>query len=332
MKDLRISCCLPPSKDVPRYARLAEELGYACVFLYDSPALYGDIWMSLARMADATSRIGIGLGVGVPSLRHPLVIAAAIASLEELAAGRVTYGFGAGFTARYTMGQKPLRWVDMRLFFTQLRALLRGETVEIDGGACQMIHSPGFAPRRPITVPLLAAASGPKGYEVAREVADGVFCDREIPRGFARCLQYTFGTVLEPGEDHTSPRVQAAAGPFATTAYHAVWQYGAEHVDAMPGGAAWRASIEAERPPGQRHLATHEGHLVAISERDRTLIEAAGAFITQIGWTGDAEAIRRHLSESASAGATEIVMSMAGPDIPRELRAFALACGLTAQR
>lgn len=60
---------------------LAETLGYKRAWLYDSPALHPDVWMVLSRCAQRTSRIGLGPGVLVPSLRHPMVNAAAIAEL-----------------------------------------------------------------------------------------------------------------------------------------------------------------------------------------------------------------------------------------------------------
>lgn len=328
MRDLRISCFLAPSKDAPSYASLAEELGYDGVYIYDSPALYGDVWMCLGRIADVTSRITIGTGVGVPSLRHPMVTASAIAAIEELAPGRLVCGFGAGWSARFAMGQKPMRWEDMRRFFIQLRALLQGETVEVDGAKCQMIHSPGFAPRRPINVPLLAGVSGPKGIEVARAVADGVFCEQEIPPGFDRCLKFAVGTILDPGEDHTSRRMQEAIGVVYATYIHGMLERSPEMVDNMPGGLEWRARVEAERPADERHLVLHEGHNATVTERDWPLIEAAGPVLTSIGWTGAADKIPGYLDDAAQEGATEVVMAMNGPDIPREIRAFARAAGL----
>jgi len=331
MKNLRISCFLAPTKDAPAYARIAEQLGYDGVFIYDSPALFGDVWMSLGRIAEATSRISIGTGVAVPSLRHPMVTAAAIASIEELAPGRLVCGFGVGWSARFAMGQKAMRWEDMRRFLTQLRGLLEGRTVEIDGKPCQMIHGPGFAPPRPIKVPFIAAASGPKGFEVARAVADGVFCDREVPKGFDRCLKFAVGTVLDPGEDHTSSRVRAAIGPVYVTNFHGMYEMAPDMVDKMPGGAAWRARVEGERPAKERHLALHEGHLAMVTERDRQLIDAAGPGLLT-GWTGPAETIRGHLDDAVREGVTEVVMGMAGPDIPRELEAFAGAAGLQRRR
>ena len=63
-------------------------LGYRRAWLYDSPALATDVWMVLSRCAERTSRIGLGPGVLVPSLRHPMVNAAAIAELVNQAPGR----------------------------------------------------------------------------------------------------------------------------------------------------------------------------------------------------------------------------------------------------
>jgi len=322
---LALSCGSPPRHDIVDLARRAEDLGYARFWVYDSPALYGDLWVALARIAESTSRIGLATGVAVPSLRHPMVTAAAIATIEELAPGRLVCAFGTGFTARRALGKRPLSWATVARHVRQLRALLRGETVEIDGAACAMIHSPGFAPRRPIQVPLWLAPMGPKGLAAAREVADGVILPFEPAPGFAHCAVLVSGTVLEPGEDHTTPRVREAAGPWFKTTYHAAWEQSPAAVDGLPGGAEWRRRIEALRPEGERHLAVHEGHVEAIPERERFLFDAAGALLLQIGWTGDEPSVRARIDKAAAGGATEIAYMPSGPDIPRELAAFARA-------
>jgi len=94
-----ISCAFATSSDSPAHVELAETLGYKHAWLYDSPALYPDVWMILSRCAERTSRIGLGPGVLVPSLRHPMVNAAAIAELVDQAPGRVVVAVGSGFTA-----------------------------------------------------------------------------------------------------------------------------------------------------------------------------------------------------------------------------------------
>ena len=124
---LTLSCAFATSNDSHEHARIAEQLGYARAWFYDSPALYPDVWVQLCRAAERTSRIGLGTGVMIPSLRHPMVTASAIGTLVSIAGQeRVTLGVGSGFTGRYTMGQKPLKWSYVRAYVTALRALLRG--------------------------------------------------------------------------------------------------------------------------------------------------------------------------------------------------------------
>src|SRR5215468_5386503 len=149
---LALSCGSPPRHDIVDLARCAEDLGYARFWVYDSPALYGDLWVALARIAESTSRIGLATGVAVPSLRHPMVTASAIATIEELAPGRLVCAFGTGFTARRAMGKKPLAWASVGDYVRKLRALLSGDVLRVDGAACQLIPSTSFGPPCPIEV------------------------------------------------------------------------------------------------------------------------------------------------------------------------------------
>lgn len=321
------SCALAPTADVVDKAKLAERLGYQRVWLFDSPALHGDMWVALARIASGTDRIGLATGVAVPSLRHPMVTASAIGSIHELAPDRLIVAVGTGYTARHALGKKPIPWADTVRYVRQVRALLDGEVVEIDGRPCQIMQLPGFGPSRPINVPLWVAAAGPKGFTAARELdAPGVVMTSvpaESDRGWAQCALLRFGTVMRAGEDHASPRVIEAAGPGYASIIHAVWQNTGNAVDALPGGKAWRTAIEAERPEDQRHLVVHQGHLSQLTERDRAVVTAAGPAILEPGWTGDAAFIAARFDEAGAAGVTEIVYVPAGPDIAGELEAFA---------
>jgi 5,10-methylenetetrahydromethanopterin reductase len=112
-----ISVALPPSKSIVEWARLAAELGYRRVFVFDSPALYGDVWIALARIVESVPDIEVATGVAVSSLRHPMVTASALATIEELAPGRVSAYFGTGFTARLAMGRRGVPWADLARYF-----------------------------------------------------------------------------------------------------------------------------------------------------------------------------------------------------------------------
>ncbi|MGW1785523.1 LLM class flavin-dependent oxidoreductase [Streptomyces sp. NPDC002143] len=324
-----LSVALPPSKDIVDYARAAEQLGYERLWLFDSPALYGDVWMALGRLAEQTDRIKLGTSVAVPSTRHPMVTASAIATVEELSPGRLTVAFGTGFSARRAMGQKPMKWSELATTIRQIRGLLAGEVVEIDGAACQMLHSPGFGPERPVTTPIWAAPSGPKGFAISEELAvDGVVLTMPPEHGEHHLWKSNAllinGTVVQPGEDHTSPRIVEALGPQYGTGFHACWEMFREHLEYMPGAVVWRDAMLAARPEHEQHLAIHEGHLCYTTERDRAGVEAAGPALLSFGWTGDAASIGVRLDETGAAGIAEVILNPSG-DIIDELGAFAAA-------
>src|SRR5687767_5104456 len=97
-----LSCAFATGPDTPEHIRIAESLGYERAWSYATPAICSDVWIALALAAGRTSRIGLGPAVLVPSLRHPMTNATAIATLCNLAAGRVAVAIGSGFTGRYT--------------------------------------------------------------------------------------------------------------------------------------------------------------------------------------------------------------------------------------
>jgi 5,10-methylenetetrahydromethanopterin reductase len=327
-----ISCAFATSSDTPAHVQLAEKLGYRRAWLYDSPALYPDVWMILTRCAEGTSRIGLGPGVLVPSLRHPMVNAAAIAELADQAPGRVAVAVGSGFTGRFSLGKRPMPWRQVAAYVRCLKTLLAGETAEWDGARIRMLHSPGFGAKRPITVPILIGADGPKGLAVAAELGDGVFSSSVSQPDGVNVADWrallSFGTVLDAGEELTSARVVDALAPAAVVMYHAVYERGgAAAVDALPGGRGWREAVE-DHPEDERHLAIHEGHLVKANPRDEPYVTDLIPLASAASLTGTAEQVSARVGELAAVGFTEVVYQPAGPDIERELRAFASATGV----
>jgi 5,10-methylenetetrahydromethanopterin reductase len=199
-----------------------------------------------------------------------------------------------------------------------LRALLRGGQADWEGGVVQMLHPEGFGARRPIEVPFVIAAAGPKGIAAAHAVGDGVFgAPIPIP-GFDWSVVLTFGTVLAEGEDPASPRVLAAAGHAAPVLFH--WALENRRLDVLPNGEAWAAAY-ADVPPRVRHLALHDRHLVAVNGRDRPFV--TGPFLREQQLALTRSEWRERLAMLEQAGATEIAYQPAGPEIVKELEAFA---------
>ncbi len=321
---MKISCASPTTMDSPEHVALAEELGYDRAWLYDTPQQSPDVWMMLALAAERTERIGLGPGVLVPTLRHPMVNAAATAALVALAGDRVAVGFGTGFSGRRAMGYRAIPWAYMDAYIRAYRGLLRGETIEWEGARMRMLHPPGHAAPRPVEVPVLISALGPKGAVVARELADALYATLVLPefaKEFSDVSYLFWGTVLDDGEDPSSERVRAAGGPGLALAYHGAYEFSTP-LSELPGGAEWQAVID-RTAPGERHLAVHVQHCVGLNEADQAAWEAGGhAMLERATVSGTPAQVADRLSELAAGGVTELVFQPCGPDIRRELETF----------
>jgi 5,10-methylenetetrahydromethanopterin reductase len=320
-----VACAFPTALDSPDNIALAERLGYTRAWVYDTPQQSPDVWMTLALAAQRTERIGLGPGVLVPSLRHPMTNAAATATLAALAPGRVSVAFGTGFTGRRAMGYGAIKWSYMDAYLTAYRGLLRGETVEWEGARMRMLHPDGHAPERPVEVPVLVAALGPKGNEVARK-HDGLYVTLQLPefmREYSWVPYLAWGTVLDEGEALDSEHARLAGGPGWALAYHGAYEFGGpDAVRGLPGGDQWLAVIE-RAPADQRHLTVHSGHCVALNEADRAAWQAGGhAILRDVTISGTSDQVARNLDDLAARGVTEIVFQPCGPDIKAELERF----------
>lgn len=319
-----ISVGFPSSLQTPDHIVRAEQLGYRRAWCYDAPAVFADIWMTLARAADRTSRIGLGTAVLIPDYRHLMTTAAAVATLAGQAPGRVSVGLGPG-RAQIMHGGKPGLWKDLEAYTVALRGLLQGETVEWNGTPHQLLHPEGVVAARPIAdVPILLSAEGPKGLEIAARVADGVisFGAPKPDVGWNAVLLH--GTVLPDGpvdEDY----LFAAAGAGAGAGYHIAYAGGGDAVDKLPGGAGYRAAIEA-RAPQERASAVWSQHLVSASPEERAVLTPQS--IRELSFTGTVSELRDRLAEMEKGGATEVMYQPSGPDIERELVAFARMAGI----
>jgi len=260
-----------------------------------------------------------------------MVNAAATATLAGLAPGRVSVAFGTGFSGRRAMGYRGIKWAFMADYIRAYRGLLRGEVVEWEGAKMQMLHPAGHAPPRPIDVPILISALGPKGGGVARELADGLFATLQLPdfaREWSRVSYLAWGTVLDEGEDPTAERVRLAGGPGTALAWHGAYEFGGQAAVAeLAGGEAWNEVVN-RTPEDLRHLAVHTGHCVELSEADQVAWNAGGSTLLEPSTlSGTAERVRSKLGELEERGVTEIVYQPCGPDVRRELERFLQAAG-----
>ena len=228
------------------------------------------------------------------------------------------------------MGYRAIPWSFMTAYIEAYTGLLRGEIVEWEGARMQMLHPDGSGPARPIEVPILIGALGPKGRAVAERLGDGVFATVTLeglePGAFDWVAYLYWGTVLDEGEDLSSERVLAAAGPGGALAYHATYELsGRDAVPDLPGGAEWLAVVD-ERPP-RNATSTCTSATASTSTRPtrRRGRRRAGALLPQTTVTGTADEVRRRIDQLGEQGVTEVVFQPCGPDVRRELEAMIAA-------
>ena len=168
---VQINTTSDPIDQLLDLVKLAEDVGFDAVFLTDGLSVLGrgryDVYAAMALCAQATSRVQLGTCVTNFNLRHPLVTAQALCTIDEFSSGRAVLGIGSGDTPVYAVGQGMMRLAQMAEALHQMRAFMDGETFQAGGVALQ---STWRKPRLPICL----AADGPKTLQLAGRAADGV--------------------------------------------------------------------------------------------------------------------------------------------------------------
>jgi 5,10-methylenetetrahydromethanopterin reductase len=181
----------------------AERLGWDAALQPDSQLRRRDTYVLLAAAARATGRIVLGPLLANPVNRHPTVTASSIATIDELAPGRVILGWGVGDTAVRLAGLTPARVAELEASTRLMRRLLDGEGVEV--GAAQPARLP-----HPRPVPIWIAAGGPRTLRMAGGVADGVFIRVGTHRAnIARSIALVREGAAAAGRDVGSVRLGA---------------------------------------------------------------------------------------------------------------------------
>jgi alkanesulfonate monooxygenase SsuD/methylene tetrahydromethanopterin reductase-like flavin-dependent oxidoreductase (luciferase family) len=175
----------------------AEELGFDHAWTYDhlswrslADQPWGATIPTLTAAATATTTIRLGTFVASPNFRHPVPFAKDLATLDDIAGGRILLGVGSGGTGfdAFVLGQEALsarerheRFVE---FVRGLDTLLRFERpggddasargISFEGAwftahEARMVGEPAQHPRMPFVV----AADGPKGLRLVAELAEG---------------------------------------------------------------------------------------------------------------------------------------------------------------
>ena len=161
-----------PVRRLVELARLGESLGAEACFVADE-GTERDVYVALTAIVEATG-LKVAPAITNPFSRHPVATAAAIATLAELAPGRVMHGLGVGGSrVLKPLGMDPERpFTALRETFELNRRLLAGETV----GEASL---PWFRPEQPL--PVAVAGRGPRVQRLAAEHSDCVILSAAPP-------------------------------------------------------------------------------------------------------------------------------------------------------
>jgi len=318
----------------------AEELGYRRAWFYDTQMISADPFIAMGVAAVKTTRIRLGTGVLVPSNRIAPVAANALATLNQLAPGRIDFGVGTGFTARRAMGFGAIKVKDMETYIHQVYGLLRRETVEFEmEGQKKKIRFlnpelPLFNTRDPI--PLHLSAFGPRTQALtARLKAGWIYFVGSVENGIKeveamrdawskaghamgdlQATAFALGCVLKDGEGADSERAMAQAGPRAAVMLHRAAD------EALAGLAPGVTMVSRTRPEMQGYidlardfepkdapyLQNHRGHLMFVKPEEKPFVSAE--LISATSFTASEAEIKRRIEALRGAGYAQFTIQL----------------------
>ncbi len=332
--------------------RMAEDYGFSHAWFDDSHMCYSDIFATMALAAEHSRTSMLGTFVLCAGNRAAPVSATALATINELAPGRVIAGIGTGFSARNVMGMPAAPLKVLAEEVRVLRELLAGrEALYCEGErkrAVRLLHPErGFVNVKD-AVPIYVGANLPRAIRVVGEVGDGwitVGADpatirsglgeiRSAAKAAGRTLAHiptvivTAGCVLRDGEDIMSPRVFGRLGSWGALTLHTIW-----HPENTPIGPFAPPEFQSlakryfdeyimnmKTPWEKRYQEIHLGHLIFTKPGEERYITRPLLEATTI--TGPASAVVERIKELEEAGVTCIALRLTGTDGREMIREF----------
>jgi alkanesulfonate monooxygenase SsuD/methylene tetrahydromethanopterin reductase-like flavin-dependent oxidoreductase (luciferase family) len=328
--------CVASKIDEVGYITHAENLGYSHAWVADSQMIWSDCYAVLALAAQQTRRIKLGTGVAVAGTRLAPVTANSIASINRLAPGRTFLGIGTGNTAMRLMGHKPMRLAEFREYLRVVRALLRGEEVELTFQGktlpIQFLMQDYKFIELEAPIPIYISGFGPKAQALAGEQGDGLVMSIPPVPGFVEraytnarfgatqagrqfgadfyVSSLTTAVILRPGEALTSERVLQECGAFVISSLHYLYdkvrQFGGDpprHLRSI-----WKeySTLVEATPPSHRHLRIHAGHCTYLLPEEARFVTPE--LIRSTCLVGTPEEITAQIRQLEAAGLHQLVL------------------------
>jgi 5,10-methylenetetrahydromethanopterin reductase len=299
-----------------------EQLGYSQLWLTDSSLHARNCYCYLTLAAGRSSRMLLGTAVTNPATRHPAITAAAAATVDEISAGRMVVGIGAGDRPLLALGLRPSPLADLEAAVRGIRSLWSGTTVDLEAPGFSLAGAHLRFPARP-DIPVYVSASGPKTLELAGRIADGVIM-----------LVGLFPEAVKWALEHVR---RGADGAGRAVPHVAVFAYGMIDEDEEAALAAAR-SIAAWFPQTAPHVCNLAGLAPEIADRVRAgysggeFQEAASAaallpdeFVRKVALSGNQQRAAQQIRNALRAGADSVHVFPLGSNRMQTVRSFANA-------
>ena len=158
----------PPARRVVDLAKRAEANGFTHVWVFDSPVLWQEPFVVLARILAETERVIVGPMVTNPGSRDWTVLASTFATLNDAYGPRTICGIGRGDSALRVIGRKPRTLAEMVEAMRVVKGLVAGETVDYHGTELRFPWvEQGW------DLPMWGAGYGPRALDCIGRHADG---------------------------------------------------------------------------------------------------------------------------------------------------------------
>ncbi|MSQ54745.1 MAG: LLM class flavin-dependent oxidoreductase [Betaproteobacteria bacterium] len=301
-------------------AKAAEAAGAGNLWV-SSHLFLRDPFSSAATLLEATGRVRLTLMAVSPHVMHPVHIAMAAMTLEELAPGRVALCMGTGAPVDLAdagvEAKRPLRLLTEAV--ESVRLLLSGEQARYAG---ELVQLRGRRMAKPAAqVPIYLAASQPKMLELAGRIADGVVLSSSSSVEFVRWS-------LDHFDRGAQARKVSRAG--------LVYAYASDNTAEALGRFRRQLGITLRGQHHATNLSLAGSQMDQAAVRDAMAREDWAAFETLVSddtvrrhaACGTADQVRARVAAYRAAGLDEVVL--AGLYTPEETRRTAGAvCGGT---
>jgi probable F420-dependent oxidoreductase len=229
------------ARDLVRVAQAAERLGFDSVWVHDHLVMPADIkarypyndsgvagfaWRQdiydplsiMAAVAAVTERVEIGTSVLIVPYRNPVVLARMLASIDNLAAGRVRLGVGVGWMREEFEALEIGDWFEVRGRVTDewlaiCRALWSSEGPCSFSGRFASFAGVQFSPQPPQRhIPILVGGWGEVAARRVARLGDGYQTISSTPEMVAQQLGHVRRELEKAGRDPHGIEVSMLGG------------------------------------------------------------------------------------------------------------------------